>query len=235
VRNFFSAGVFKHPLFIPLVIYVLFFCPDSVSIGELFTPVAESVPEFSPFEEAFQLLAFYLPAAALVLHFCFQDTPNLIIVSKPPRISCRFLLSALAVLVCTAALLLIGGFTVFVESLFTKTEPFAPAVNLVASPSGPVEISLMAASCIVAAYLEEGFFRALLYGRLLVSGLKKAPAILVASLMFAVCHLWEGLWGVAGAFLSGLFLSLLFERKKSLSLVALGHALYNITVYLLPF
>jgi membrane protease YdiL (CAAX protease family) len=232
VRKFF-AGFFNRPLFIPLVIYVLFFCPDSGSIGELFATASASAPEFSAYNEAFQLLAFYLPAAALVLYFCFQDTLNLIIVSKPPVISRRFLRFSLAVFVCTAVLLLIGCLTVFAEGLFTGAEPLVPEINRFASPSTPAEVSLMAASCVVAAYLEEGFFRVLLYGRLLVSGLKKMPAVLVSSLLFAVCHLWEGLWGVAGAFLSGLFLSVLFERKKSLSLVALGHALYNITVYLL--
>jgi membrane protease YdiL (CAAX protease family) len=233
VRKFFY-GISGHPLFIPLVIYVLFFLPDSGAIGGLLAPVAESVPEFSAYDEAFQLFAFYIPAAALVLYFCFQDTPDLTASLKRSGISLRFLRFALAVLFCTAALLLIGGLTVFVWSLFTEAEPFAPDIKRIASPSGPAEISLMAASCVAAAYLEEGFFRALLYGRLLVLGLKKAPAVLVASLLFAVCHLWEGLEGVAGAFLSGLFLSFLFERKKSLNLLALGHALYNITVYLLP-
>jgi membrane protease YdiL (CAAX protease family) len=138
------------------------------------------------------------------------------------------------VLLCTAALLLIGGFTAFCESLLPEAEPFASDIKHIASPSGPVEVLLMVVSCLVAAYLEEGFFRVFLYGRLLVSGLKKMPAILVSSLLFSICHSWEGLWGIAGAFLSGLFLSLLFERKKSLNLVALSHALYNITVYLLP-
>jgi membrane protease YdiL (CAAX protease family) len=194
----------------------------------------ESVPEFSAYEEAFQLLAFYFPAAALVLHFCIKDTSDLPVKQKYTTISKLLPRFALAVLLCTAALLMIGGFTVFCESLLPGAEPFASDIKYVASPSGPVEVSLMAASCLVAAYLEEGFFRVFLYGRLLASGLKKMSAILISSLLFSICHSWEGLWGIAGAFLSGLFLSFLFERKKSLHLIALSHALYNITVYLLP-
>jgi membrane protease YdiL (CAAX protease family) len=213
VQKFFS-GIFNHPLFIPLVIYILFFSPDSGSIGGLFTAAAETAPEFSAYEEVFRLLAFYLPAAALVLYFCFKDTQELIVIPKRSLIPLRFLRFALAVLLCTAALLLIGGLTVFAESLFTEAEPLAPNVKRIASPRGPLEVSLITVSCVVAAYFEEGFFRMLLYERLLVSGLKKMPAILVASLLFAVCHLWEGLWGVAGAFLSGLFLAILFERKN---------------------
>jgi membrane protease YdiL (CAAX protease family) len=228
-------GIFNHPLFIPLVIYLLFFSPDSGSIGGLFTAASEAAPKFSAYEEAFRLLAFYLPAAALVLYFCFHNTPESIIISKRLLIPLRFLRFTLAVLLCTAALLLIGGLTAFAESLFTEAKPLLPDIKRIPSPQGPLEVSLMTVSCVVAAYLEEGFFRMLLYERLLVSGLKKPLAILVASLLFAVCHLWEGLWGVAGAFLSGLFLALLFERKKSLNLAAFGHALYNIIVYLLPF
>jgi membrane protease YdiL (CAAX protease family) len=232
VRKFFD-GVFNHPLFIPLVIYALFFSPDSGSIAGLFAPGTEAAPDFSAYNEAFQLLAFYIPAAALVLYFCFKDKPALMAKSESFGISSRFLRFALAALFCTAALLLICGLAAFAESLFSAAEPLAPEVKRIASPSTPAGILLMTASCIAAAYLEEGFFRVLLYGRLLVSGLKKAPAILVSSLLFAACHLWEGLWGVAGAFLSGLFLSILFGRKKSLNVVAFGHALYNITVYLL--
>jgi membrane protease YdiL (CAAX protease family) len=228
----FFAGIFRHPLFAPLVIYVLFFSPDPESALALFGPVGEPVPPFSAREELFQLVSFYIPAAALVLHFCFQDTPDSTV--KQNFFTKRPFVFALATLLGAVALLLTGGFTVFVEGLLTDKERFSTAAARYAAPSGPAEISLMALSCVVAAYLEEGFFRALLYRRLLVSGLRKASAVLVSSLLFAVCHSWEGVWGVAGAFLSGLLLSFLFGLSKSLSLVSFSHALYNIAVYLMP-
>jgi membrane protease YdiL (CAAX protease family) len=236
----FLSGIFRHPLFAPLVIYTLFFFPDSYSVQNLFTSASESTLPFSAFDELFQILVFYIPALALVLYFSFQYTQNL---PLKKRYSCgaagifpSYLNYAVCIILCTICLLLIGGFTIIVESVFTKAEDFQTAfAPVVEAPDGAFAVSVMVLSCIVAAYLEESFFRALLFSRLLVTGLQKAPAILTASLLFALCHAWQGFWGMLGAFLSGVFLGFLFDRQKSLNIVALGHALYNITVYLLPF
>ncbi|MDR2802708.1 MAG: CPBP family intramembrane metalloprotease [Treponema sp.] len=138
-----------------------------------------------------------------------------------------------SVLLSTTALIFIGGVTVLLEVFFTKT-PVSDNFIPVKTPSGLFAVSIMAASCVIAAYLEESFFRLLLCDRLTASGLKKSISIFVSSLLFAVCHTWEGIWGVTGAFFSGLFLSFVFEKKKSLHHIALCHALYNIFVYLLP-
>jgi membrane protease YdiL (CAAX protease family) len=93
----------------------------------------------------------------------------------------------------------------------------------------------MAVSSIAAAYLEEAFFRVFLLRRLLAYGTGGGVASLVSAALFAACHSWEGLAGVAGAFLSGLFLNYWIEREQSLASAALPHAAYNIAVYLLPF
>lgn len=236
----FLSGVFGHPLFAPLVIYTLFFFPDSYSVQNLFTSASESALPFSAFDELFQILVFYIPALALVLYFHFQYTQDL---PFKKRYSCgaagtftSYLNYTACIILCTICLLLIGGFTVIVESVLVKAEDFQTAfAPVVEAPSGVFAVSVMVLSCVVAAYLEESFFRALLYSRLLITGLQKAPAILTASLLFALCHAWQGFWGMSGAFLSGIFLGFLFNRQKSLNIIALGHALYNIIVYLLPF
>lgn len=235
MRKFFHGihGIFKHPLFPPLVIYILFFPPDPGSIRTLFDPVPTPAMPSSVFEELFQVFVFYIPATALVLYFCFQDTPDLAFeqrfCAKRSGIFASVIKTAIVTLVSAAALLLIGGLTIFVEKFFAE-----PDFSATAPESAPFAgIFVIVVFCVAAAYLEESFFRLLLYRRLLISGLKKAPAVLVSSLMFAACHAWEGVWGMTGALLSGIFLAFLFERKKSLNIVSLSHALYNITVYLL--
>jgi membrane protease YdiL (CAAX protease family) len=236
----FLSGIFKHPLFSPLVIYPLFFLPDSCSVQNLLTPAAQPPPPFSAAGELFHLFIFYVPALALVLYFCFEHTPDIQLkqsrfASGADGIIPRLKFSG-GVALCTLGLLSIGAFTAAAENLFAQAEHF-PVVLMPAldGPGGLFAVAVMAASCVVAAYLEESFFRMLLYRGLLETGLQKAPALLTASLLFALCHAWQGLWGMSGAFLSGLFLAFLFDRHGSLNLVAPAHALYNIIVYLLPF
>jgi membrane protease YdiL (CAAX protease family) len=176
---------------------------------------------------------FYLPALAIVLYFRFKDTQDSRLKQSPRAdkrseifLPCfKFILYTLS---GTAALLLIGVATVFIESLLTNME----RTTLVEAPSGLSAVLVMIVYCVCAAYLEEVFFRALLYCRLLSSGIKKHSAIIISGILFAVCHVWEGTWGMTNAFLSALFLSFLFAWKKSLNCIALSHALYNIAVYI---
>jgi membrane protease YdiL (CAAX protease family) len=236
----FLSGLFEYPLFAPLVIYALFFFPDSSHVQSLFTSVSETVLPFSAFNELFQILVFYIPALALVLYFCLQHTPDLKLKESLSTGRTNALTSyfkfTVCVILCTAGLLLAGSLTIVAENFLSKVEDFPGTLTpVVETPSGVFAVSVMALSCIVAAYLEESFFRLLLYRRLLTVGLQKAQAILTASLLFALCHAWQGFWGMSGAFLSGIFLGFLFAQRESLNLIALSHALYNIIVYMLPF
>jgi membrane protease YdiL (CAAX protease family) len=228
----FLDTLFKHPLFVPVTLYILLFSSDPGLIQALFTPAKTPVMSFSASTALFQMFMFYLPALVIVLYFCFQDTPDLYL-KQSPRINkhTEAFVSRLKfiffVLSGTAALLLIGSAVVFVESLFTNVEH----IPVAEAPSGLPSVLVMIVYCVCAAYLEESFFRALLCYRLFSSGMKKQSAVIISGILFAVCHAWEGVWGMADAFLSALFLSLLFERKKSLNCIALSHALYNIAVY----
>jgi len=81
------------------------------------------------------------------------------------------------------------------------------------------------------AYLEEACFRAYLLSRLERLGIGRGRAVAIAVAMFAVCHLYEGVWGVVNAAAAGVFLSLVFLRARSLHATAWAHAAYNIFVY----
>ncbi|MDR1073508.1 MAG: CPBP family intramembrane metalloprotease [Treponema sp.] len=89
--------------------------------------------------------------------------------------------------------------------------------------------------CLSAAYLEESFFRFYLSDRLKEFGFY--PAMLISSVSFAYCHLYEGVFGVVNALLAGLFLFFIFKKRKSgngmrtLHALAFAHGVYNALVY----
>jgi membrane protease YdiL (CAAX protease family) len=119
---------------------------------------------------------------------------------------------------------------------------------------------LAAYSC-VAAFAEEVLFRYLLYGKLagwLQSappltppasgrGINVSPPPLVgeagwgsriklavavfSSAVFASMHLWEGGFGALNAFIAGLVLCFSYEKSKSLTVVAVAHAAYNLAAF----
>ncbi|MDR2447899.1 MAG: CPBP family intramembrane metalloprotease [Treponema sp.] len=90
-------------------------------------------------------------------------------------------------------------------------------------------------SCLSAGYLEESFFRVYLSDRLKKCGFY--PAMLMSSVSFAYCHLYEGVFGVVNALLAGLFLFFIFNKRKysagmqTLHAIALAHGAYNALVY----
>jgi membrane protease YdiL (CAAX protease family) len=243
----FLDGLFRHPLFAPIALYVLLFFPDSVPALFGASGGAEiAARPYSAADGLFQTVVFYMPALAIVLYFCRIDArraarrasrgasaasapPPSAVGPSPAAAALRFLLRAVF---CAAALLLIGSAAVIAEGLFMAD---VPAEALFARPEGAAEVAVMAVSSIAAAYLEEAFFRVLLLRRLLAHGLGGFSASLVSAALFAACHAWEGWVGVAGAFLSGLFLNYWITGTKSLSGAAVSHAAYNIAVYLLPF
>ncbi|MDR2659472.1 MAG: CPBP family intramembrane metalloprotease [Spirochaetaceae bacterium] len=218
------------------MLYILLFSPDASSLQILSDTFTAPDMLFSAYESLFQVFVFYIPALAVVLYFSFQDTPDLPL-KQSPRLNSLFISKLnffLYVLFGTAILLLIGAFIVFIENLLPDPGWFGANFTLIEAPKGLFTILIMILYCVCAAYLEESFFRVFFYRRMLLSGIKKLCAVVVSAILFAACHLWEGFWGMADAFLSGIVLSFLFERKKSLNCIALSHALYNIAVYLLP-
>ena len=56
-------------------------------------------------------------------------------------------------------------------------------------------------------------------------------AVVISTLLFSSCHVYEGPWGFLNAALSGSVLALVFLRFRSLHGISIAHALYNILVY----
>jgi len=130
--------------------------------------------------------------------------------------------------VITFPCLLIIGFTVTYIS--SKIGESSLQIKLVspATGSGWVVLGL---SCLLAAYLEESFFRFYLLARRNELRLTAVYALVFSVSLFSICHIYEGPWGFLNAVLSSTLLCFMFLRYKSLHGISIAHAMYNIAVY----
>lgn len=86
-----------------------------------------------------------------------------------------------------------------------------------------VQYCLIAFFFIIAGYLEELYFRFYL--------LRKNPKpsmIIFSTILFVLCHKYQGPAGMFNAACAGLVLSFIFIKSRSLHGIAIAHGLYNI-------
>ncbi len=115
---------------------------------------------------------------------------------------------------------------------------FLPGVSTVpnfseAVPGEPFSLVLLGFAVVVAAYVEELFFRAYLLTRLRRAGLSSFLVITAGALAFALGHSWQGVEAILFSGFAGIALGILWTRTMNYQGLALGHALYNITVLLI--
>ncbi|MFP3041644.1 CPBP family intramembrane metalloprotease [Treponema primitia] len=91
----------------------------------------------------------------------------------------------------------------------------------------------MILSCLSTGYLEESYFRFYLFTRFKQGGVSPVKAMIVSSILFALCHVYEGPLGALNALLAGLLLFFIFSRRRSLHGIAWAHGAYNIFVYVM--
>jgi membrane protease YdiL (CAAX protease family) len=231
----------------PLILFVILFLPGAfgrsaeipespgvtAGTGEILSELTEerveqaeflpSAGAFSSFRELNHILVYNLPALALIWYLVLR--PGTRNPGRLPRISRRDLWSVLA---CLPALLLTALSVSLAASLFSKIPGGMP-------PEPPPRVSawiVIILSCLSTGYLEESFFRYYLYRRLTLFGLDAPRFILVSSLLFAFCHVYEGPWGTMNACFAGLILALIFARFRALHGIALAHGLYNLLAYI---
>jgi len=89
------------------------------------------------------------------------------------------------------------------------------------------ELPLALAFGLTAGYREELYFRAYLLGRFEQAGVPRAAGVAAATALFALGHLYEGVLGVAFAFVMGLYFSVVYLRSRSLHVPAVAHGLLN--------
>jgi membrane protease YdiL (CAAX protease family) len=125
-------------------------------------------------------------------------------------------------------LLVLGCIVSFAASLFPSVS--SPAIG---TPQGPAAFLVMALSSLSTGYLEESYFRFYLFTRFKEGGIGPVQGMICSSLLFALCHLYEGPLGMVNAFLAGMFLFFLFSRRQSIHGLAWAHGGYNVFVYIM--
>ena len=91
-------------------------------------------------------------------------------------------------------------------------------------------LPLVFLTCLTTGYLEEGYFRSYLLTKGEQGGIGRPTLVISTNILFALGHLYQGIWGFLVTFLIGLVLSWLFLKKRNLHLIAWSHGYYNFLV-----
>jgi len=209
----------------PLILYFVLFFPGIYSNGIWGgNEIAEAIP-FSVIGELGRTLTYTLPSLAL-LWYIFPDKKGFSSLKQEKVQKRDFLPFAIGL----PGLILIGLFVSFLVSFFYLRYGLALPVKVEAPVSGLGWI-VMAFSCLGTGYLEESYFRYYLLTKLEKQQPKVLIRIVFSTILFSLCHIFEGPWGIINAMLAGFFLSWLYDRFRSLHGVAWAHGAYNIFVY----
>ncbi|MDR1596754.1 MAG: CPBP family intramembrane metalloprotease, partial [Treponema sp.] len=202
----------------PFILYWVLFLP---SWG---FPVPEAF-SFSINRELGRIFSYNIPSLALIWYlFLRLESPTLSSAGlRPGR---RDLLTVLFTLPGLIAL----GVLVSLIGSFFPSPISAPAVE---APRGLAAVSVMILSCLSTGYLEESYFRLYLFTRFRESGVSPVKGMVVSSLLFALCHVYEGPLGALNAFLAGLLLFFIFTHRQTIHGLAWAHGGYNIFVYVM--
>jgi membrane protease YdiL (CAAX protease family) len=203
----------------PFILYLVLFLPGAVPYGPPPDPTVFSVER-----ELARIILYNIPSFALIWYLLLQKKSL-----KGWGIGLPGKKDIFAALCAFPGLLLIG-LTISIVS------PFFTEIPAGAAPGSPVRLPgwiVLFFSCISTGYLEESFFRFYLLARLHDLGIKTGKLVCLSVLLFALCHIYEGPWGMLNAMLAAVLLSFLFLHFKSLHGVALAHGLYNAFVYAL--
>jgi membrane protease YdiL (CAAX protease family) len=203
----------------PFILYaVLFF---RISAGTM-TP--GEIAEFSAAAEIARIVLYNIPSLALVWYLLLKVKS-----AKEWGISFPGRKDFIPFVLTLPALILIG----LTISMGSRIFEAAPAAFRLSPPQDGVSWSILVLSCISTAYLEESFFRFYLLSKREELGLGPHRAVLVSTLLFSFCHIYEGPWGFLNAALSGVLLAFFFLRFRSLHGIACAHALYNVLAFFL--
>ncbi|MDR1326278.1 MAG: CPBP family intramembrane metalloprotease [Treponema sp.] len=197
----------------PLVLYLVLFLPGLMTSANAITV------SFSSGQHLFRLFTYNLPALALVW-FLLRNEKTARALAKPSLrdlLVCGFSLAALIVLA---------------SLLSALSSLLSPHTTVLETPDDALGWFVLCLSCLGTGYLEESWFRLYLPLKLRNADMLSGTAITLSTLLFALCHRYEGAWGVLNATLAGTVLSLILWKKKSFHGIALAHALYNILAYL---
>ena len=168
-------------------------------------------------------MSYSLPALALLWYLILKKK-SLVLSSGELRPK---LVDVYSFLGASGGLILIG---VGISLATTSFSSFS-AVPRIQAPVNVLGWIIMTFSCIGTGYLEESYFRFYLLRKLEEWVSSSFLRITFSVLLFALCHVYEGPWGILNAVLAGFLLSFIYERCRSLHGIAMAHASYNAFVY----
>jgi membrane protease YdiL (CAAX protease family) len=201
----------------PIILYAVLFFRLSAGAAP-----SEEFIEFSATAEVARIVIYNLPALALIWYLLLKSKGL-----KEWGIGLPGKNDILPAVLSLPALVLIGMTIATVSSYvgeIVSGPRFLP-------PQTGASWGILALSCLSTGYLEESYFRFYLLSKREEMGLGPHRAVLVSTLLFSFCHVYEGPWGFLNAALSGIVLSVIFFRFRSLHGIAIAHALYNILVF----
>ena len=208
-----------------LILYFVLFFPRVTNLPfSAMIPLAETI-SFSILRELSRTLTYTIPSLALIWYLISDKKGFTAIKTEKPRM--RDVYSFAAGL---PGLILAGLGISLLVMLFQKYHGLVPPPKVEA----PVNVTgwiVMVFSCLGTGYLEESYFRYYLLKTLEKSLPNAVFRIILSTVLFSLCHMYEGPWGILNAVLAGILLSLLFIRFKSLHGIAWAHGAYNIFVY----
>ena len=202
--------------------YFIIFFSQSLLIEKSVPGIVETA-SFSIPLLIFTLLIYCIPSLILIWFLLYRKKKPEYRLNKPK-------INDLYSGIITLPALLLTGFLISLISVITDT---IPAVPLIASPSTPAGWVTLCVYCLFSAYLEESYFRFYLLSKKDELRLTVPFALVISSLLFGICHIYEGHWGFLNAFLAGLLLGGIFLKYRTIHGIAIAHALYNITAFLL--
>jgi membrane protease YdiL (CAAX protease family) len=133
------------------------------------------------------------------------------------------------VLFALPGLLALGALVSLLGTFFSSPVSVPP----IGVPQGPAAFLVMILSCLSTGYLEESYFRLYLFTRFKEGGIGPVKGMIVSSILFALCHIYEGPLGALNAFLAGLLLFFIFIRRQAIHSLAWAHGGYNVFVYVM--
>ncbi|MCL2558467.1 MAG: CPBP family glutamic-type intramembrane protease, partial [Treponema sp.] len=108
-----------------------------------------------------------------------------------------------------------------------------PRAPIPAAPADPFSWAILSLAIFAGAYLEESYFRFYLLSKREEMGLGPGRALLLSTLLFALCHLYAGPWAFFNAAACGAALAWIFLRSRSFHGLGIAHGLYNVAAFAL--
>jgi len=204
------------------ILYIVIFFSQSL-LREAAIPGSVEIASFSIPILLFTLIIYSLPSLVLIWFLLYRRKIPEYRPAKPGK---NDLLSG----IITLPALLLTGFTISMISAITGTVSSEPIITSPSSPAGWITLSVY---CLFSAYLEESYFRFYLLSKKDEFRLSAPFALILSALLFGICHIYEGFFGFLNALLCGLLLGSIFLKYRTLHGIAIAHAAYNITAFVL--